>query len=85
MAFKDTTTLPQIILWYRRMTTKLSLFLSSLTSKTIEATAALSVARVCCEWVLLETLYYTRFGIVVRRPWLAVPSLLRLGQKSYPQ
>ncbi|PYH90012.1 hypothetical protein BO71DRAFT_92848 [Aspergillus ellipticus CBS 707.79] len=53
---------------------KLSLFSSSLTSKTIEATAALNLARVCCEWVLLETLCYTRFGIVVRRPWLTAPA-----------
>ncbi|KAJ5532386.1 hypothetical protein N7513_001998 [Penicillium frequentans] len=53
---------------------KLSLFSSSLTSKTIEATAALNLARVCCEWVLLETLCYTRLGIVVRRPWLAAPA-----------
>lgn len=35
---------------------KLSVFSSSLTSKTIHATAALNLARVCCEWVLLETL-----------------------------
>lgn len=53
---------------------KLNLFSSSLTSKTIEATAALKLARVCCEWVLLETLCYTRLGIVVRRPWLAAPA-----------
>jgi hypothetical protein len=53
---------------------KLSLFSSSLTSKTIQATAALNLARVCCEWVLLETLCYTRLGIVVCRPWLAAPA-----------
>ncbi|KAL7648992.1 hypothetical protein ACMYSQ_012609 [Aspergillus niger] len=53
---------------------KLSLFSSSLTSKTIQATAALNLARVCCEWVLLETLCYTRLGIVVHRPWLAAPA-----------
>lgn len=53
---------------------KLSLFSSSLTSKAIEATAALNLARVCCEWVLLETFCYTRLGIVVRRPWLAAPA-----------
>ena len=53
---------------------KLSLFSSLLTTKTVEATEALNLARVCCEWVLLETLCHTRFGIVIRRTWLAAPA-----------
>lgn len=53
---------------------KLSLFSSLFTTKTIQATTALNLARVCCEWVLLETMCHIRLGIVIRRTWLAAPA-----------
>lgn len=34
----------------------------------------LNSLRVCCEWILLETLFFLCLGIVVRRKWLASPA-----------
>jgi hypothetical protein len=60
--------------FFRLICTKFSLLSSVLTSKTVEGPGGLDLLRICCEWVLLETLCYTSIGIAAHRRWLATPA-----------
>ncbi|KAL4870282.1 hypothetical protein BDV12DRAFT_166068 [Aspergillus spectabilis] len=53
---------------------KFSLLSSVITSKVVEGPGGLNLLRICCEWVLLETLCYTSIGIAPHRRWVVVPA-----------
>lgn len=47
---------------------------SVLNSHTLKGIGGLSILRICCEWVLFETLCYSCLGILAQRRWLATPA-----------
>lgn len=60
--------------FFRIICKKFSLLSSVITSKVVEGPGGLNLLRICCEWVLLETLCYTSIGIAPHRRWLAIPA-----------
>ncbi|KAJ5413632.1 hypothetical protein N7509_000259 [Penicillium cosmopolitanum] len=47
---------------------------SALPSNAVQGPGGLNLLRICCEWILFETLLFSCFGTVVRRKWLASPA-----------
>lgn len=48
--------------------------LSTVTASNVPPSTAVEIARMCFDWVLVETLCYTQHGIILRRRWLSVPA-----------
>lgn len=53
---------------------KFKLLSSVFTSHSVKGRVGLNLLRVCCEWVLFDTLCFSCLGIVAQRRWLAPPA-----------
>ena len=53
---------------------KFKLLSSIFTSHSVKGIVGPNLLRVCCEWVLFDTLCFSCFGIAAQRRWLATPA-----------